>query len=98
MRRPVKNDGSAAGQRNFANTWARDAPYVRNSSLASPSTDANPSSSATVIGKNVTSTITSTFGSNPNPNHSTNSGASATIGIVWEPTMSGYSARRTVAD
>ena len=43
----------------------------------------NPSSSATTIGKNVTSTTTSTFGASPNPNHSRNSGAIATTGIVW---------------
>ena len=36
-----------------------------------------------------------TLGSRPNPNHSRNSGASATIGIVCDVTSSGSTARRT---
>ena len=71
----MKNDGSAAGQRSFEKTWRRVAPIVRSRSVASPSVEANPSSSATVIGKNVTSTITITFGSSPKPNQITSSGA-----------------------
>ena len=48
-----------------------------------------------MTGKNVTSTTMSTFGSRPNPNQMTNSGAIATIGIVWLVTSSGSTARRT---
>ena len=36
-----------------------------------------------------------TFGSRPNPNQITNSGAMATIGIVWLVTRNGSTARRT---
>ena len=36
-----------------------------------------------MTGKNVTSTTMRTLGSSPNPNQITNSGAMATIGIVW---------------
>ncbi len=36
-----------------------------------------------------------TLGSSPNPNQITNSGAMATIGIVWLVTSSGSTARRT---
>ena len=36
-----------------------------------------------------------TFGSSPNPNQITNSGAIATIGMVWLATSSGSTARRT---
>ena len=50
-----------------------------------------------VTGKNVTSTTMRTFGSSPNPNQITNSGAIATIGIVWLATRSGSTARRTGA-
>ena len=57
--------------------------------MASAVVDAKPSSRATVIGKNVTRTMTRTFGSSPKPNHTTSSGAIATIGIVCEPTSSG---------
>ena len=67
------------------------------SSVRSSGVEANPSSSATVIGKNVTSTTTRIFGSHPNPNHTTTSGAIATIGIVCDPTRSGATARRTTA-
>ena len=48
-----------------------------------------------MIGKKVTSTITMTLGSSPNPNQITISGAIATIGIVCVPTSRGYTARRT---
>src|SRR4051794_21054510 len=47
------------------------------------------------MGKNVTSTTTTTFGNNPNPNQTTNRGAIAMIGIVCEPTSNGSTARRT---
>src|SRR6476659_4411591 len=67
------------------------------SSAASAEVEANPWSSEIVIGKNVTRTTTSTFGSNPNPNQTTINGAIATIGIVCEPTNSGSTARRAHA-
>ena len=89
IRIPVKNDGSAAGQRSFRNTWRSVAPRVRIRSSASRDGDANPSRSETVIGKNVTSTMTITLGSSPKPNQMTMSGAMATIGIVCDPTSSG---------
>ena len=50
-----------------------------------------------MTGKNVTSTTMRTLGSSPNPNQITNSGAIATIGIVWLVTRSGSTARRTGA-
>ncbi len=50
-----------------------------------------------VTGKNVTRTTIRTLGSSPNPNQMTNSGAMATIGIVWLVTSSGSTARRTGA-
>ena len=73
------------------------APSERISSIASASTRPNPSSSAIVTGKNVTSTTIRTLGSSPNPNQMTNSGAMATIGMVWLVTSSGSTARRTGA-
>ncbi len=48
-----------------------------------------------MTGKNVTSTTIETFGSSPNPNQITKSGAMATIGMVWLATSSGSTARRT---
>ena len=69
--------------------WPAEAPNDRSSSVASCGVAANPSRSAIVIGKNVTSTTTSTFGIRPKPNQTTTSGAIATIGIVCDPTSSG---------
>ena len=48
-----------------------------------------------MTGKNVTRTTIRTLGSKPNPNQMTNSGAIATIGMVWLVTSSGSTARRT---
>ena len=76
----------------LARRWRR---ATASGSIASGSTRPKPSSSATVTGKNVTSTTIRTFGSRPNPNQITNSGAIATIGMVWLVTRSGSTARRT---
>ena len=91
----MNSDGSAAGQRSFRNVWRAVAPSERIRSIASGSTRPNPSSRAIVTGKNVTRTTIRTLGSRPNPNQMTNSGAIATIGIVWLVTSSGSTARRT---
>ena len=53
---------------------------LRSRLVAWRSVAANPSMSPMAIGKNVTSAITTTFGSSPNPNQMINSGAIATIG------------------
>ena len=47
------------------------------------------------MGKNVTSVMTSTLGSSPNPNHMIMSGAMAMMGSVWEATSRGMTARRS---
>src|SRR5436190_3774321 len=97
IRRPVKNPGRPDGQRTFRNVWPVDAPNERISSAASAGVEANPSSNAIVIGKKVTSTTTRTFGTSPNPNQTTMSGAIATIGTVCDPTSNGSTARRAHA-
>ena len=71
MRSPAKKNGSAVGKRTARNTRARLAPIERSSASASGSLAANPSANATVIGKNVTSATSSTFGVRPNPNQIT---------------------------
>ena len=68
---------------------------LRSRLVAWRSVAANPSISPMAIGKNVTSAITTTFGSSPNPNQMISSGAIATIGSVWDATSSGVSARRS---
>ena len=68
---------------------------LRSRLVACRSVAANPSISPTAIGKNVTSAITTTFGSSPNPNQMISSGAMAMIGSVWDATSSGVSARRS---
>src|SRR4029079_15560668 len=77
--------------------WSSEAPIERISSVRSGDVDANPSSRATVIGKNVTSTTPRILGRNPNPTQRATSGAIATIGIVWLPTSNGATARRTTS-
>ena len=52
----MKNPGSPDGQRTFRNVSASLAPSERMSSVAAAGVDAKPSSSAMVIGKNVTMT------------------------------------------
>ena len=47
--------------------------------------------------KEAISATIATFGVRPKPNHATRSGAMSTIGIVCDPTSSGYSARRSTA-
>src|ERR671917_33516 len=71
---------------------------LRSRLVAWRSVAANPSMSPTVIGKNVTRAITTTFGNRPNPNQMISSGAIAMIGSVWEATRSGVSARRSHGD
>ena len=68
---------------------------LRSRLVAWRSVAANPSISPMAMGKNVTSAITTTFGSSPNPNQMINSGAMATIGTVWDATSSGVNARRS---
>jgi hypothetical protein len=68
---------------------------LRSRLVACRSVAAKPSIRPTAIGKNVTSAITTTFGSSPNPNQMISSGAIAMIGSVCEATSSGVSARRS---
>ena len=48
---------------------------------------------ATSVGKKQSMNVSSTFGNGPNPNHTTNSGATAILGISWKKTINGYSDR-----
>ena len=68
---------------------------LRSRLVAWRSVAANPSMSPMAIGKNVTSAITTTLGSSPNPNQMISSGAIAMIGSVCDATSSGVSARRS---
>jgi hypothetical protein len=68
---------------------------LRSRLVACRSVAANPSMSPTVIGKNVTRAITTTFGNSPNPNQMISNGAIAMIGSVCEATSSGVRARRS---
>ena len=63
MRRPAKNWSAAAGSFAYQKIWARLAFMVRMRSTTSGSTLRKPLARATVIGKNVVSTTSSTLGS-----------------------------------
>ena len=47
-------------------------------------TDLNPSKTVIVIGKNVMRMVTTILLQMPYPNQTTNNGAIAVVGIVWE--------------
>ncbi|WJD96333.1 hypothetical protein [Streptomyces antimycoticus] len=59
---------------------------------------AKPAARFAASGKNVVSVTTSIFGGSPKPNQMISRGATATIGIVWEATRSGYRLRRAAAE
>ncbi|MFI8986960.1 hypothetical protein ACIG63_18250 [Streptomyces antimycoticus] len=59
---------------------------------------AKPAARFAASGKNVVSVTTSIFGGSPKPNQMISRGATATIGIVWEATRSGYRPRRAAAE
>ena len=61
----------------------------RMKSNAPRSTDRKPVTPFTSTGKNVISDAISTFGIGPNPNHITNSGATATTGVTFTRIASG---------
>ncbi len=44
---------------------------------------------ATSVGKKQSMKVSSTFGNGPNPNQTTNSGATAILGISWKNTING---------
>ena len=94
---PVSTPGIAAGASTIRNVCQRDAPNVRMSLRRSASTRSSASSVGTTIGKKQTSATIASFGVRPKPHQATSSGAMSTIGIVCEPTSSGYSARRRPA-
>src|SRR6476619_8353807 len=51
--------------------------------------DASPTAVLITTGKNAIKKAISTFGNKPKPNHTRNSGATATLGMAWEETRSG---------
>ena len=53
------------------------------------STPASASSVETTTGKKQTSATTASFGASPKPSQITSSGATTTIGMVWEAMSSG---------
>ena len=65
MRRPAKNSLMAAGSLAIQKIWRRLARIVRMRSMMSGSTLRKPLASDTVMGKNVPSTTSSTFGMRP---------------------------------
>ena len=86
---PLKIDGRAVGKRNFKNTFSGFAPIDRARSITSASTDLKPCTVATTTGKKPSRKAAITLGTMPKPNHTTNSGAIATLGTDCENTSSG---------
>ncbi len=81
--------GSACGRRKRQNIWAGDAPIDRARCSISRGAPRSPTTELITIGKNATSTTMTIFGAMPKPNQASSSGASATFGMVCEPTISG---------
>src|SRR5258707_10434564 len=86
---PLKIEGRAVGRRNFRNTLNGFAPMERARSITSLSTDLKPCTVATTTGKNPSKNAAITLGTMPKPNHTTKSGAMATLGTDWENTNNG---------
>src|SRR5262245_10413931 len=87
--RPAKKYGSALGNWSLTNTWRRDAATRRSRSTARSSVARKPWTVFTTVGKKHTMAVITTFGVRPDPNQIRNSGATATLGIVWDAMISG---------
>src|SRR5437773_1633705 len=96
--RPLKMEGRAVGRRNFRNTLKGLAPIDRARSITSPSTALKPCTVDTTTGKKPSRKAAITLGTMPKPNHTTNSGAIATLGTDCENTSSGYTKLSTTRD
>src|SRR5882724_6174686 len=87
--RPAKIDGNACGKLMRTNVASRDAFIDRARSSISGSTDLNPTTVETTIGKKPSMNAQITLGMMPKPNQTTNSGAIAILGTLCENTSSG---------
>ena len=72
--------GNALGSRTLRKACQRVPPMERINSRLSGRTALSPVSVSMTIGKNEIRKVISTFGRSPKPNHTMNSGASATLG------------------
>src|SRR5690625_518620 len=79
---PAKIEGSALGSRTRMNDRSVEAPIDRDSRIISLSIDRNPVMVSTRIGKNAMEKVIRMRGADPYPNQTTNSGASATLGML----------------
>ena len=86
---PVKSCVRALGKRTFSRSRTRPEPIVRKRFMASSSVEASPWARLTATGKKVYMATTNACDEMPNPNQITTKGAMATIGRVWETTITG---------
>jgi hypothetical protein len=89
--------GTAVGNRSRVRICHFDAPKDFIMSTCSELVELKPSVALMRTGKKAMSAVVKIFNSMPNPNHTRNSGASATLGTVCRTTMIGrnaFSARR----
>ena len=82
-RRPARMAGRPVGSFRRSSVCSRVAPSMRNSCSRWASTWRRPVRVFSISGKKQISAVISTVGSMPKPNHSTNSGASASLGTTW---------------
>src|SRR5450830_922788 len=94
----AKKYGMERGSPTFIKMSRRDAPNARNTSSSSGSTVASPVAMFTAMGKNDTMNAVSTAGIVPAPNQMTNTGTTATFGILLNATSTGYKPRYTSRD
>lgn len=82
-RSPARMAGSPMGSFSRSSVCSRVAPSMRNSCSRWASAWRRPVSVFSISGKKQISAVISTVGSKPKPNHSTNKGASASLGTTW---------------
>src|SRR5215470_6074962 len=95
---PLKIEGRAVGRRNLRNTLNGLAPMERARSITSDSTALKPCTVDTTTGKKPSRNAAITLGTMPKPNHTTKSGAIATLGTDCENTSSGYTKLSTTRE
>ena len=85
----AKKYGIARGSPTFIRILRLLAPSERITSSSSGSMVASPVATLTAIGKNETRNAVSTAGTVPMPNQITNTGTTATLGMLLKPTSTG---------
>ena len=90
---PPKIDGKALGSRILKKVASAPSPIERARWIFSCSIDARPTAVLMTMGKNAIRNAINTFGTRPNPNQTSSSGATATFGMACDEMRSGSTER-----